>query len=200
MKIKEKANDTLAKIKAEGFDKYASLSEDPGSASNPDGYLLGEVWEDATNKISYSSRRRFLRGKQLDSVMNYPFANAIIELITGGTGKEFSEKIMTVVENYPPQAIHNLMNHIGTHDTARILTRLAGEPLRGRGRDWQAGKNLNADEYKKGVKRLKMAAVLQYGLPGLPSLYYGDEAGLTGYGDPFCRGCYPCRTAKLFRL
>lgn len=160
-------------------------------AENPDGYLLGEVWEDATNKISYSKRRRFIRGSQLDSVMNYPFANAIIDFVTGGDGEDFCESIMTVMENYPAEALHNLMNHIGTHDTARILTRLAGEPLNGRSRDWQAVQVMTPEQHKKGVKLLKMAALLQYTLVGLPSLYYGDEAGLTGYGDPFCRGCYP---------
>ncbi len=160
-------------------------------SENPDGYLLGEVWEDATNKISYGARRRFLRGKQLDSVMNYPFANAIVDFISGGNGKDFAEAVMTVLENYPPQALHNLMNHIGTHDTERILTRLAGEPVAGRKRDWQAKQVLTTEQYQKGKKMLKLAALLQYTLVGLPSLYYGDEAGLTGYGDPFCRGTYP---------
>ena len=158
---------------------------------NPNGYLLGEVWEDATNKVSYGSRRRFLRGRQLDSVMNYPFANAIIDFVCGGNGKDFAERVMTVMENYPPQTLHNLMNHIGTHDTARILTRLAGEPVNGRNRDWQSKQSLTAEQYIKGKKLLKLAALLQYTVVGLPSLYYGDEAGLTGYGDPFCRCTYP---------
>ncbi len=160
-------------------------------AENPDGYLLGEVWEDATNKISYGKRRRFLRGKQLDSVMNYPFANAIVDFVSGGEGKNFAEAVMTVMENYPPQSLHNLMNHIGTHDTARILTRLAGEPQGDRKRDWQSSQHLTPKQYQNGKKLLKLAATLQYTLVGLPSLYYGDEAGLTGYGDPFCRGTYP---------
>ena len=160
-------------------------------AENPDGYLLGEVWEDATNKISYGARRRFLRGSQLDGVMNYPFANAIIDFVCGSDGKDFAEAIMTILENYPPQTLHNLMNHIGTHDTARILTRLAGEPVMGRKRDWQAKQTLSPEQYEKGKKMLKLAALLQYTLTGIPSLYYGDEAGLTGYGDPFCRGTYP---------
>ena len=160
-------------------------------SENPNGYLLGEVWEDATNKISYGSRRRFLRGSQLDSVMNYPFANAIINFICGSDGEDFAETIMTILENYPPAALHNLMNHIGTHDTARILTRLAGEPAMGRKRDWQSKQALTPEQRAIGKKMLKLAAVLQYTLTGIPSLYYGDEAGLTGYGDPFCRGTYP---------
>lgn len=158
---------------------------------NNEGYLLGEVWEDATNKISYGYRRRFLRGRQLDSVMNYPFANAITEFVKGGTGYLFAEKIMTVVENYPSPALHTLMNHIGTHDTPRIITQLAGEDVMGRGRQWQFEQKMSNEEYKLGVIRLKTAAVLQYTLPGIPSLYYGDEVGLYGYGDPFCRRCFP---------
>ena len=123
--------------------------------------------------------------------MNYPFADAIINFVSGGNGKDFAESVMTVLENYPPEALHNLMNHIGTHDTARILTRLAGEPAGNRKRDWQAKQTLTAEQYEKGKRMLKMAALLQYTLVGIPSLYYGDEAGLTGYGDPFCRTTYP---------
>ena len=160
-------------------------------AENENGYLLGEVWEDATNKISYGTRRRFLRGSQLDSVMNYPFANAIMDFVLGGNGKDFYEAVMTILENYPPMALHNLMNHIGTHDTARAITRLAGVNINGKDREWQSNHTLSEDDYKKGVKLLKLAATLQYTLVGLPSLYYGDEAGLTGGSDPFCRGCYP---------
>ena len=164
-------------------------------AENADGYLLGEVWEDATNKISYCKRRRFLRGKQLDSVMNYPFANAIIDFVSGGNGDAFAESIMTVLENYPAPALHNLMNHIGTHDTPRILTRLAAEPSMNRGREWESEQSLSPAQYKEGIKLLRLAALLQYTLVGIPSLYYGDEAGMTGYGDPFCRGCYPWNKA-----
>jgi len=160
-------------------------------SENADGYLLGEVWEDATNKISYGERRRFLRGMQLDSVMNYPFANAIINFVMGGDGNDFSESVMTVLENYPSEALCNLMNHIGTHDTARILTRLAGEPVGDRKRDWQAEQKLTPKQYLMGKRLLKMAALLQYTLVGIPSLYYGDEVGLTGYGDPFCRATFP---------
>lgn len=158
-------------------------------AENPNAFLLGEVWEDASNKISYSVRRRFLRGRQLDSVMNYPFANAIISFLQGGSGLDFAEQVETVLENYPEPALHTLMNHIGTHDTARILTVLGGEPANGRGREWQAVQTLT--NYDSAVNKLCAAALLQYTLVGVPSLYYGDEAGLSGYGDPFCRACFP---------
>ncbi len=160
-------------------------------AENPDGILLGEVWEDASNKQSYGYLRRYLLGKQLDSVMNYPFANAILHLLTGGNPDDFFNTIEGIVENYPPQVTRLLMNHIGTHDTPRALTALAGEPAFDRGREWQAAQTLSTDQRARGVQLLKLASLIQFCLPGVPCIYYGDEAGLEGYRDPFNRGCYP---------
>ena len=159
-------------------------------AEGEENYLLGEVWEDATNKISYGSRRRFLRGKQLDSVMNYPLAEAIISFVKGGVAQDLLDTAEDLLENYPPQAAKLMMNHIGTHDTARILTRLAKNGETG-DREWQSRQTLNSEEYAHGIKLLKLAALLQYTMPGVPSLYYGDEAGMSGYGDPFCRAAFP---------
>ncbi len=153
-------------------------------------FLLGEVWEGATNKVSYNARRRFLRGKQLDSVMNYPFANSIVDFVMGGNGEAFISSILDIIENYPPCSLHTLMNHIGTHDTARILTRLGFEGQVLADRNWQAEQRLSKEQQEIGKKRLKLAAVLQYTLPGVPSLYYGDEIGTEGFGDPFCRGFF----------
>ena len=160
-------------------------------AEDPDALLLGEVWEDASNKESYGRKRRYLLGQQLDSVMNYPFANAILQLLTGGTADDFFNTIEGIVENYPPQVTALLMNHIGTHDTERALTVLAGEPSNGRGRRWQAGQKLSPAGREIGLKKLRQAALIQFCLPGVPCVYYGDEAGLEGYRDPFNRGCYP---------
>lgn len=160
-------------------------------AEKNDGLVLGEVWEDASNKCSYSQRRRYLQGGQLDSVMNYPFADAIFDFIRSGVVEGFSDKIMTVLENYPKCVTDVLMNHIGTHDTMRAITRLAGESCEYRDRQWQSENRLSDDAYQKGVKLLRLASILEYTLPGVPSLYYGDEAGMQGYKDPFNRGCYP---------
>lgn len=154
-------------------------------------YLLGEVWEDATNKISYGYRRRFLRGKQLDSVMNYPFANAIVDFLKGADGSRIMNTVLDILENYPPEAVKTLMNHIGTHDTARILTRLGADNMLDGNREAQSHSFLNEWQYDRAVKLLKLASVLQFTLPGVPSIYYGDEAGMQGYGDPFCRAGYP---------
>ncbi len=156
-----------------------------------DGYLLGEVWEDASNKISYGARRKFLLGCELDSVMNYPYANAVVDFIQYGDACRFVDTVLDITENYPPQAVNTLMNHIGTHDTARILTRLGKYNPHISDRHWQSLQKLSKDEYEYAVKRLKCAATLQYTIPGVPSLFYGDEAGIEGYNDPFCRATYP---------
>lgn len=160
-------------------------------ATDPDAIVLGEVWEDASNKESYGHRRRYLLGQQLDSVMNYPFRDAILAFLTGGSSTDFINKVWNVVENYPPQTLRLLMNHIGTHDTERALTLLGGEPSRGRGRGWQAQQTMTADQRQLALRRLRLAALLQYALPGVPCVYYGDEAGLEGYKDPFNRHPYP---------
>ncbi len=156
-----------------------------------DAFILGEVWEDASNKISYGSRRKFLLGKQLDSVMNYPFANGIISFIRNGDGQALCETVESICENYPKQSLNLLMNHIGTHDTVRVLTALSRNDDNYGDRENQAKMTLSEEELQFAKTRLKAAAVLQYTLPGIPSLFYGDEAGLTGGGDPFCRKTYP---------
>lgn len=158
---------------------------------NPNALIIGEVWEDASNKISYGRRRKFLRGQQLDTVMNYPFRDAIIGFLTAGQQMDFLDIVMSVLENYPKSAVDCLMNHIGTHDTPRILTVLGNEPQNGHNRSWQAGRRMDEAQMAKAVRLLKIAAVLQFTLPGVPCIYYGDEAGMEGYGDPFNRAFYP---------
>lgn len=160
-------------------------------SEKPDALILGEVWEDASNKSAYGVRRRYLLGGQLDTVMNYPFCDAIFGFLLGQDPRAFAEAVESIVENYPAQSLNLLMNHIGTHDTERALTVLGGEPANGRGRDWQSAQVLSPEQRELGKKRLKLASLLQYLLPGIPCLYYGDEAGMEGYRDPFNRACYP---------
>lgn len=156
-----------------------------------DKIVIGEVWEDASNKEAYGEKRRYLLGGQLDSVMNYPFRTAIMRYMGGCSPFEFRECIMTILENYPKPTVDVLMNFVSTHDIERAITVLGGEPANGRGKDWMAERRLTPQQYEIGKKKLKCAMALQFFLPGVPSIYYGDEAGLDGYGDPFNRRCFP---------
>ena len=172
-------------------DEFLENLRDAAKAEKPDAVILGEVWEDASNKEAYGQRRKYFQGHQLDSVMNYPFRNAILGFLTGADAANMMEIIMNIVENYPPQVLRLLMNHIGTHDTERAITVLAGEPMGNHGRDWQSSTHLSRERRQKGLRLMRLAALMQYTLPGVPCIYYGDEAGLEGYRDPFNRGCYP---------
>lgn len=147
--------------------------------------IIGEVWEDATNKISYSKRRKYLLGGKLDSVMNYPFRKSIIDFISGVDAEIVMDSIMNIVENYPKPALNILMNSLGTHDTERILTVICGDDKR------KYFSELNLVEKERALKILQIAVAMQYTLPGVPCIYYGDEAGLLGGKDPFCRRCFP---------
>lgn len=160
-------------------------------AEGEDNIVIGEVWEDASNKESYGSRRRFLLGEQLDTVMNYPFRGAILEYLKGIDAYHIMEGILCIMENYPRPVIKNLMNFITTHDTERAITLLAGEPLNGRDRGFQAATRLTPEQKAFGVQLIKLAAGIQFTLPGFPCVYYGDEAGVEGYKDPFNRTTYP---------
>lgn len=159
-------------------------------SENPNAYILGEVWEDASNKCSYGNRRRYLCGAQLDSVMNYPFANALMDFARTGEAEVLMNNLLNILENYPPESIHTLMNHIGTHDTVRAINLLAGSSA-GDHKNNRAAAKLNTHQRLKGVALMKLISALQFTLPGVPCIYYGDEAGMEGGRDPFNRGCYP---------
>ena len=172
-------------------DEFIEHIREAIKAEDPEALLLGEVWEDASNKESYGSRRRFLYGKELDSVMNYPFRDAILGFLDCGDGKYMLEMIMTIVENYPRPVLRSLMNHLGTHDTERVITLLAGERLYSRGREWQASTMLSPEQREYGLRRMRIASGILYTLPGVPCIYYGDEVGVEGYKDPFNRRTFP---------
>ncbi len=156
----------------------------------PDALLMGEVWEDASNKQAYGVRRRYFVDGSLDSVMNYPFRTAILDFVRDRDGGEqFRNTVMSIAENYPPQVLLCNMNLLGTHDTPRILTALVDD-FQG-DRFAQAQRRLSRSQYVTAQEKLLMASFLQYMLPGSPSLYYGDEAGMEGHKDPFNRRTYP---------
>ncbi len=157
-----------------------------------EGIVIGEVWENAADKIAYGKRRRYFRGEQLDSVMNYPFRNAVMALLMDGNVDTFYNILTELYASYPPTVSHSLMNLLGTHDTERILTVL-GDPTCGEGLSNRtlSQKRLSPEARAYAIDRLKMASVLQFTVYGVPSVYYGDEAGLEGYHDPFCRLPFP---------
>ena len=157
---------------------------------SPDKFLLGEVWEDATTKFGFDKRRTYLLGKGLDSVMNYPFKNAVLGFVCGRDAGQTMTDILTLCEHYPAPALDTALNFLSTHDTERALTVIADEPVNGRGRAWQSGRCVTGDAYEEGMLRLRMAYAIIYTLPGVPCLYYGDEIGMQGYRDPFNRGFY----------
>gem|GEM_PF-3545 len=158
----------------------------------PDALLLGEVWEDASTKIAYDERKNYFEGDKLDSVMNYPLKEGLIDFVRNGSAAFMAFVIAQLMENYPPEVLNSLMNILGTHDTCRILTALAGKyHPEGTDREIEAVEKLSPQEYQRGVQLLKIASALQMTLPGIPCVYYGDEAGLEGYHDPFNRKCYP---------
>ena len=156
----------------------------------PDALVLGEVWEDASNKIAYDVRRRYFVDGTLDSVMNDPFRTAILNFLRGSDdGAGLARTVLTIMENYPQQVLHCNMNLLGTHDTARILTTLVDDydgP-----RQELAKRKLTDAQRELAKARLLLASFLQYTLPGSPSLYYGDETGMEGGKDPFNRRPYP---------
>lgn len=158
--------------------------------SDPNAIIIGEVWEDASNKIAYSKRREYLQGYELDSVMNYPLKDAIIGFIQSGNAARLLHTVRVLINHYPKQTLDCLMNILGTHDTARILTVLGGIYCRNKDEMAEKSAYLSESAKQKAIEKLKMAAVLQYTLPGVPCVYYGDENGQEGHIDPFCRRCF----------
>ena len=173
-------------------DRVVAAIHDAARAEKPDAVIIGEVWEDGSNKIAYSVRRKHILGGHCDGLMNYPFRTALVDYLLGGGAEHFKNSMETLRENYPPFAWHLAMNTLGTHDTMRILT-LLGEKSeqRGQSRDWRAHARLNDHDRAHGKARLTLGAMVLFAFPGAPTVYYGDEAGMEGFEDPFNRRTFP---------
>ena len=138
-------------------------------AEKEDSLLLGEVWEDASCKVSYGALREYFLGSELDATMHYPFRTAVLDFLQGKINAQTAcDTFWTIQEHYPKENLYAALNLIGSHDRARVLTVLGGD-----------------------INALKMAMFLQFALPGVPCIYYGDEAGMTGGTDPYNRGSFP---------
>ena len=159
----------------------------------PDALVLGEVWEDASNKISYGKPRHYLLGSELDSAMNYPFRDMIIGFLTGTINAyDAAETIESIRENYPPEALACSLNLLSSHDRARILTVLAGMPDTSKMTEEEREEwRIPDDKMGLAKSRYWIAVLMQMTLPGVPSIYYGDEAGVQGLTDPCNRSTYP---------
>ena len=159
-------------------------------AEKPDCLLLGEVWEDGSNKIAYDRRRKYLLGRETHGLMNYPFRTAALDWLCGGDAAAFRENMEQLRENYPSPAFYSAMNFLSTHDTPRILTLLGGEPTPADKAE-RAAAQLSAAGRELARRRLMLGALLLYTFPGSPTVYYGDEAGMEGYEDPLNRRAFP---------
>lgn len=154
---------------------------------DPEALIVGEVWEDATNKHSYGSYRDFALGNTHDAFMNYPFREAVLEFFSGSISAiEFTDALETLRENYPPEIFANNMNLLGSHDVARFMTAVSKISDPGE-RAKQVKIKLSDAQRKSALARMKMAVVFQTLYPGMPSIYYGDELGMEGFRDPFNR-------------
>ena len=189
--IKEGIGGWRLDVADELSDEFLDELRQTAKAVDSDAIIIGEVWENAADKVAYSRRRRYFRGKQLDSVMNYPFKNALIEYINSGDSDILYNELADIYSSYPPAVCNVLMNLLGTHDTERILTVLSDDDPMGKNIDELARAKLTPTQKKSAIQRLKVASAIQYTVYGFPSVFYGDEAGIEGYGDPFCRKPFP---------
>ncbi|MDR3542991.1 MAG: bifunctional glycogen debranching protein GlgX/4-alpha-glucanotransferase [Desulfosporosinus sp.] len=160
---------------------------------HPDAVLIGEVWEDASNKVSYGKQREYFLGNELDATMNYPFRASFLRFILGQSDSQaLHQEIMSLYENYPRENFYAAMNLIGSHDTARVLTVLGNAPSeQSLPKSEQRTFRLTPFARQLAVQRLKLFSLVQMTFPGVPCVYYGDEAGVEGYDDPYNRGAYP---------
>ncbi len=157
-----------------------------------DAAILGEVWEDASNKISYNVPRSYCLGDTLDSVMNYPLREGILSFLTyQSSAYQLDRLIRHQQEVYPAPFLYAMMNLLGSHDRARIINVLAGCEWGHLPREERASLHLTQEQYRLGAERFIKGMEILCALPGAPTLYYGDEAGMQGTADPYNRGTFP---------
>ncbi|MBI5567959.1 MAG: alpha-amylase [Chloroflexi bacterium] len=163
-----------------------------------DALIISETWQKDSTLL------RMLRGDRADTTMNYRLRDAVIGLLTPGgfdskgfadSGRsiapsEFAARILSIREDYPDAAYYSLMNLLDSHDTERLLWTLTP------GTETTADKEQNAANVADGQRRVELASLIQFTLPGAPTVYYGDEVGLTGDDDPDDRRTFPWSEAS----
>ena len=159
---------------------------------DPDAALIGEVWEDPSNKVAYGQLRCYCLGDTLDASMNYPLREAVLDFLRCRTDADsFVRQVESMRENQPAPFFYSQMNLTGSHDRARALSILADAGNMEPERHYRYPVKHVGEDYERGRRRLIAAWRLLCALPGMPCVYYGDDAGLEGMADPFCRGTYP---------
>lgn len=156
---------------------------------DPDAPIIGEVWEDCVTKTGPEGPRSYALGGALDSVMNYPFRFALVEFLTGRRGAQsFADLLTSQRLNYPRPLYYSLMNLVSSHDVDRIRTALAADVnIHDLSREDAAALEFTDEALDRAVALERLAAVIQFTVPGVPCIYYGDEQGMTGVCDPFNR-------------
>ena len=160
----------------------------------PEAILIGEVWEDAAlKKDGFGTRREYVNGLELDGVMDYPFSDAVLDFLLMKSGAAaLKSQLGAQLEGYPKCFMETQLGLLGSHDMPRVLSIFAGGPRKNVWpRETQAVWRPSADAARLAKKRLMQASALQFAMPFMPCIYYGDEAGLTGLADPFCRRPFP---------
>lgn len=167
--------------------KHAVLAE------KPDGLLIGEVWEDASNKTAYGSLRQYFEGSELDGTMNYPLREGLLAFMRNEIGaQELTRRLEQLGENYPAQAFYCELNLLGSHDRERLFTMLGEAPNPDTLSESEcASYRLDSGQRSLAKSRLWAITLLQMTLPGVPCIYYGDERGMEGFRDPYNRAAYP---------
>ncbi len=157
----------------------------------PDETLIAEAWH-------WYDNLPLTNGDQADTAMGYRFRNAVFGLLGAVDDKGFPEETNP---NLPPSTFANRMNSLredyadatyytfqtllDSHDTKRSLWSLTP------GQDNREQREFNAANVALGTARQRIAALVQMTVPGSPTIYYGDEVGLTGADDPDDRRVFP---------
>ncbi len=170
-------------------DEALALIRRAAKEEKPDALILGEVWEDAVIKESYGKRRNYALGYSLDSVMNYPFRNAVLAFARGHIDAyALRDFLISQQMNYPKPLYYSLMNLLGTHDVDRLRTALCVDfNIRDLSREQQIQLQFSGEALAHALVLERLCATIQFAVPGVPSVYYGDEQGMCGVCDPFNR-------------
>lgn len=175
----------------------------------PNAIIIGEMWGIATDRAD----PKIFDG-QLDSVMNYPMADAILRWVRYGEAGHFRYNFERVYGEYPHDVQNLLLNNIATHDTPTTMTMLVGDKMNSNVFDkqiwdietpWRSEKSfdtysfrefeakhdsIQGADYIKAKALTQIAVAILYMIPGIPCVYQGTEIADYGYKDPFNRKPY----------